>query len=111
MRCTDALAFEAAAALDAYEEHLLTLRRHGAQPWRIALFHRQLRRVCSCCLGLPQVSGASVALLLAHHRWLAELCAEGRLADAAAPSLVAVEQCLGSLQRACRELFVAPHLH
>jgi hypothetical protein len=112
MQPTDAIAFEAAAALDAYEEQLLTVRRIGAHPHQLASTQMELRRVCNCCLRLPQLSGPGLALLLAHHRLLAEWASghkEG-VVDAASPSLATVEQCLASLQRRCRELFLAPHL-
>lgn len=112
MQCTEAVAFEAAAALDAYEDQLLALRL-GPHPQGVARIQRELRRACSCCLRLPQLSGASVALLLAHHRLLADLTRRGedRAGAAGAAGLRDVEQCLATLQRACRELFLAPHLH
>lgn len=113
MQCTEAVAFEAAAALEAYEHQLLAMRRPGAQPRRIATIQRELRRVCGCCLRLPQLSGASLALLLAHHRLLAELARSDadQAVRPAAAALQEVEQCVVILQRACRELFLAPHLH
>lgn len=113
MQCTEAVAFEAAAALEAYEDQLLALRAPGVDPRRIAAVQRELRRVCSCCLRLPQLSGASIALLLAHHRLLAELARAGehRARHAPAAGLREVEQCVAALQRACRELFLAPHRH
>lgn len=109
----NAMAFEAAAALEAYEDQLAATRRLGAHPARIAVLQRELRRVCGCCLRLPQLSVGSVALLLAHHRLLAELARPDR-EPAAAPVAALrrdVEQCVATLQRACRELFLAPHLH
>lgn len=113
MQCTDALAFEAAAALEAYEEQLLAMRGPGAAPRGAALIQRELTRVCGCCLRLPQLAGASVGLMIAHHRLLADLASrgeDGRTAPGAA-RLQEVEQCLAILQRSCRELFLAPHLH
>ncbi|HEY0823493.1 MAG TPA: hypothetical protein VGD76_06870 [Ramlibacter sp.] len=112
VRGTDAIAFEAAAALDAYEEQLTQLRRHGADPGRIGAMQAALRRAGSLCLRLPHLSGASLALLLSHHRLLADLARAGddaRLA-ATAPSLEPVEECVRDLQRLCRELFLASHL-
>jgi hypothetical protein len=112
MHCTDAIAFEAAAALDAYEEQLLTVRRTGPDPHRFVRLQVALRRVCNCCLHWPQLSAPSIALLLAHHGLLAELArmGEGRAADASPASMEAVEQCVAMLQRRCRELLLAPHL-
>lgn len=113
MQCTAVVAFEAAAALDAYEDQLSAMRRPGARAARIPMLQAELRRVCYCCLGLPQLSVASVALLLAHHRLVADMTQPERdpAAAPAAASLRDVEQCLATLQRACRDLFLAPHLH
>lgn len=113
MQCTEAVAFKAAAALEAYEDGLLAMRRSGVHPQAVARVQKELRRVCSCCLRLPQLSGASVALLLAHHRLLARLARRGENAAVApgAALLQEVEQCLATLRRACRQLFLAPHLH
>lgn len=112
MQCTDAIAFEAAAALDAYEARLLTLRCAGTDPHAIASLQADLKRVCGCCLRLPQLSGASVALLLAHHRLLAELTRPVVDGDKGGltPGFRAVEQCVGLLQRGFRRLFLSPHL-
>ncbi len=113
MQGTEAIAFEAAAALEDYEAHLLAMHRPGARPRSVATFQKELSRVRSCCLRLPQLSGASVALLLAHHKLLAELArGDGDKALALrAVELQRVEQCVVALQRACRELFLARHLH
>lgn len=112
MQCTDAMAFEAAAALDAYDEQLLELRRTGPQPGRVHLLQQQLARVCSCCMPLPQLLAPSIALLLAHRRYVAEMAGlgQGCRRGAASPGLEAVTQCIGLLQRRCRELFLAAHL-
>lgn len=113
MQCTEAIAFEAAAALENYEAHLLSIHRLGGRPRNVATFQKELSRVRSCCLRLPQLSGASVALLLAHHKLLAELArgdGDKSLALRAA-ELQKVEKCVVTLQRACRELFLARHLH
>lgn len=109
----DAIGFEAAAALDAYEEQLHAMRGLGVQARQVARLQGELRRVCRCCLRIPQLSGPGIDLLLAHHRLLAELarCGEEWLADPVAPGVEAVERCLANLRRACRELFLAPHLH
>jgi hypothetical protein len=113
MQCTDALAFRAAAALDGYEEKLFALDVDRADTQAIAAMQLELRRLCTCCLGLPQLSGAALALLLAHHRLLADLSHQGsgRPADVAARSLRAVQEALEQLRSRCRELLVAPHLH
>jgi hypothetical protein len=78
MQCSDALAFEAAAALEAYEERLLALRGVGTHLRNVAEVQRELGRVCNCCLRLPQLAGASVDLLLAHHKLLADLARAGK---------------------------------
>lgn len=113
MQCTEAVAFEAAAALETYEDRLLAMRELGADPQRIALVQRELRRVCSWCMRLPRLSGPSLALLLAHHRLLAALARSGE--DAAQASETAglreVQESVATLHRACRELFLAAHLH
>ena len=111
MQGTDTIAFEAAAALDAYEEQLASLRRPGASPGRVASMQVELRRICSLCLVLPQLSASSLALLLAHHRLLAVLAGStpGLAAEHRA-SFDAVEQCVRGLRRQCSELFRAPHL-
>jgi hypothetical protein len=112
MQCTEAVAFEAAAALDAYEDQLFAMRRLGANQLRIATIQKEMKRVCSCCHRLPQLSGASIALLLAHHRLLAKLASTGEdNAGLPAAGSQEVEQCVLTLQRACRELFLAPRLH
>lgn len=112
MQCShDTAAFEATAALEAYEDQLRALRRCGARESVIAPLHEALRRVSANCLRLPQLSGPSLALLLAHHRLLADLSHAGGAA-ARAPSgarLLELEQCMGTLRRACRELFLARH--
>src|SRR5690606_33173792 len=99
MQSSEAVAFEAAAALEAYEDQLLALRRLGAHPQRIAIAQRELRRACGSCLRLPQLAGASVALLLAHHRLLAELARQGEhlAAAPAAVRLEEVERCVSTL--------------
>lgn len=109
MQCTDTLAFEAAAALAAYEEQLDTLQRSGPHPRSVAAIQGALGHLCNRCLRLPQLSGAGISLLLAHHRMLAEL-ARGPVAAPAA-GLQELERCIRTLRRACRELFLAPHLH
>ena len=113
MHCTETAAFEASAALDAYEEQLLTSRVMGASPHRLALMQTKLRRACACCVLLPQLSAASIALLLAHHQLLAELArpAGGTSEERGSTTVKAVEQCVANLQRGCRHLFLAPHLH
>ena len=113
MECTDALGFQAAAALEAYEELLPGVCRPDADPGRTGLLQLALRRVCTCCLGSAQLSGAALGLLLAHHALLSELTRSGGdLSDAAAAqALRRVEECVHVLKRACRELFLAPHLH
>lgn len=111
MQCTDTIAFEAAAALDAYGEHLAGLHGGSAAPARIASMQQELRRICSCCARVPELSGPSIALLLAHHRLLADLARHpdpDAREDAA--SMLAVDQCLALLQRRCREMLLAPHL-
>ena len=111
MQTTDAMAFEAAAALDAYEEQLMDLRSWLADR-RIACVQLELRRVCGHCMGLPQLSGATMALLLAHHRLLAELASRNvPQSDAPPAALADVQDCVIALRRQCRELFVAPRLH
>lgn len=113
MQCAETVAFEAAAALEAYDEQLLAMRELGFDPRRVALIQRELRRVCSCSLRLPQLSGPSLALLLAHHRLLADLArsGEGEAGTSEPAELQEVEQCVVTLYRACRELFLATHLH
>ena len=114
MQGTDAIAFRAAAALDGYEEQLLALCGNGADPARIAAMQLELRRLCTCCLVLPQLSGPALTLLLAHHSLLTELSradADADARDAAPGSLPAVEQSLRMLRSRCRELLVAPNLH
>lgn len=113
MQCTEAVAFEAAAALEAYEDQLLAMRELGVHPRRVAMIQRELGRVSSCSLRLPQLSGPSLALLLAHHRLLAALARSGEGGTGACEpaGLQEVEQCVVTLHRACRELFLAPHLH
>lgn len=111
MQCTDAIAFEAAAALDSYGEQLAGLRGEMAAPARIASMQQELRRVCGCCARVPELSGPSIALLLAHHRLLADLARHPEPdAQEDAASMGAVDQCLALLQRRCRELLLAPHL-
>ena len=73
MLCTDACAFEAAAALDGYEARLAFLSRARAHPAELARADAEIRKVCTACAALPQLSVASVALLLSHYRLLAEL--------------------------------------
>lgn len=113
MQCTEAVAFEAAAALETYEDRLLAVRELGADPQHVALVQRDLRRVCSCCMRLPGLSGPSLALLLAHHRLLAALarCGEDGAQAAETAGLREVQDCVATLHRACRGLFLAPHLH
>ncbi|QJW85380.1 hypothetical protein HK414_24450 [Ramlibacter terrae] len=61
---------------------------------------------------MPQLSVASVALLLAHHRLLADLAfSEAQPPRVPECNTREVEQCLADLRRACRELFLSPHLH
>lgn len=113
MQCTEAFAFEAAAALDAYEEQLLAIRHHGADPLAVARIQKALRQACGCCLRLPQLAGPSVSLLLAHHRLFAQLAPRAGEC-AGVPATIGfdeVEGCIASLHRACRDLFLAPHLH
>jgi hypothetical protein len=109
----DALAFEAAAALDAYEEQLASLRRTGPDPECIAALQRELHRVCSRSPRLPQLQSACVALLLAHHRLLAELADGNSQAGSERASTVRRihEESLQLLRRECRMLFLAAHLH
>ena len=111
-QCNDAVAFEAAAALDAYGMQLASVRRDGMHAHRLASLQAALARVCSCCLGLPSLSAPAIALLLAHHRVLAELGqSEAAMhAPASQPGLHAIEQCVAHLQLLCRKLFLAAHL-
>ena len=108
----DAIAFEAAAALDAYEERLLRLQQVKAEPALLADGAAELHRACSCCIYLPQLSVACVALLLSHYRLMGRLSGGGAalaLADAAT-ALQAHQHCIAALRRSCRELFLAPGL-
>jgi hypothetical protein len=113
MQCADAAGFQVAAALEAYEEQLVGVCRESGDPARTGRLQAALRKVCSCCLGLPQLSAAALALLIAHHRFLADLSRSGGDPAAPAPacSLRIVEQCVQFLKRHCREMFLAPHLH
>lgn len=109
---TDAIAFEAAAALETYEEQLAALRCARTGPGGIASMQTALRRICGVCLCLPQLSTATLAVLLAHHRLLADLARAGMSPAAGwcSASFDAVEQSVRVLQRKCRELFLAPQL-
>lgn len=109
MQATDTIAFELAAALDAYEEQLAAVRR-SRSPLAVAQLQRRVHRVCRSCLGLPQLAAATVAFVLSHHGVLADLMCDGR-APPAQSRLQALDQCIVSLRRQCRELFLAPHLH
>lgn len=113
MPSADALAFQAAAALDAYKEQLASLRRWGPDPDGIAALQRELRRVCSRFSRLPQLQSARVALLLVHLRLLAELARgspqAGRDGESTAGRVH--EESLQMLRRECRALLLAAHLH
>ena len=106
---TGAMAFEATAALDRYEEQLAALRRQGAAAETVVRAQAELHRICDVCLHLPRLSSAALDLLLSHHRLLAEL-ARGQGAPARA-SQDSVDRCIALLRRECRGLFVAAHLH
>lgn len=112
MHATDTLAFELAAALDAYEEQLAAVRRRPTAD-AAAQLQRRLHRVCHSCPGLPQLAAATVALMLAHHGLLSDLMRDGRSerTPSVQPSMQALEQSVRSLQRQCREMFLAPYLH
>jgi hypothetical protein len=111
MQAPDITAFELAASLDAYEEQLAVVRRAGS-PLAVAQLQKSVHRVCRSCMGLPQLAVASVAFLLAHHGFLADLMREGGGAGAPSTQLAmqALDQCVRSLHRQCRELLVAPPL-
>lgn len=111
--CTDAIAFEAAAALDAYEAELALLARRGAHASELACADAAVRRACSWCMRLPQLSVASLALLLSHYGILSELSRRGPAGGAAAPlvQMQAHQACIRRLRRQCRELFVSARLH
>ncbi len=113
MSCADAIGFQAAAALEAYEEDLAGLLARGADAAAMARLQLRLRQACTCCLPLPQLSASAVALMLAHHRFLADFCRSGGNAaqPEAARSLRTLEHCAAVLKGGCRELFVAAHLH
>lgn len=111
MHAPDTLAFELAAALDAYEEQLALLRSAPTAA-AAAQLQRKLHRVCHGCGGLPQLAAAAVALMLAHHGLLADLMRDDRNESARPlrPCFLAVEQSVRVLQRHCREMFLAPYL-
>jgi hypothetical protein len=109
--CPDAIAFETAAALEVYEEQLILLQRRVEEPGQIAALESAVCRACRCALRLPQLAGASVALLLAHHRLLAELARGPRAEEACSSTVRSVEACVHVLLRECRLLFLARHLH
>ena len=108
-----AIAFEAAAALDAYEEGLLRLRQSRAEPALLAHAGTDLHRVCGCCIHLPQLSVGCVTLLLSHYRLMRRLAGgSGALAEAEGrTALEAHQRCIAALRRSCRELLLAPRLH
>jgi hypothetical protein len=108
--CTDAIALEAAAALENYEAELAVVARGGANASRLARADAAVRRTCSWCMRLPQLSVDAVALLLSHYRVLSELSrprAPARRAAALLP-LQAHQACIQRLRRHCRELALAP---
>ncbi len=111
MHAPDILAFELAAALDSYEEQLAAAPRLPTAD-AAAQLQRRLHGICHCCMGLPQLASASVALMLAHHGLLADLMRDDRVEGS--PSvhlrLHALERVVGELQRQCRAMFLAPYL-
>ncbi|MBC5785444.1 hypothetical protein H8N03_21025 [Ramlibacter sp. USB13] len=110
VRTPDTIAFEAAAALDAYEARMARMARGVATPADLALAAGDLHRLCARCMHLPRVSASCIGLLLSHYRLLASLAG----ADDAclAPSLRRAHQaCIERLRQECREFFLAPHLH
>jgi hypothetical protein len=110
--CTDAIAFEAAAALDDYEAELALVAGGGANASELARTDAAVRRTCGWCMRLPQLSVDAVALLLSHYRVLSELSrprAPARPAAALVP-LQAHQACIQRLRRHCRQLLLAPHL-
>jgi hypothetical protein len=109
----DAIAFEAAAALDAYEERVLRLRQARAEPALLAHAGSDLHRVCGCCIHLPQLSVGCVTLLLSHYRLMRRLAGGNGALPAAdrSQALEAHQRCIAALRRSCRELLLAPRLH
>ncbi|MEJ8838822.1 hypothetical protein [Ramlibacter sp. AN1133] len=112
MHCAHAIAFEAAAALDQYESDLAFLRDGDAQACDFARADAEVRAACSRCMRLPQLCVDAIALLLSHHRLLAELGRPGEARARHAPlaRLQSHQRCIARLRRQCRKLFIAPHL-
>lgn len=110
MQSIEAMAFEATAALDRYEEQLAFLVE-GDRADSVPRAQAELRRLSDLCLRLPQLASSSLALLLAHHRLLAEMARDEGPPPRALACMDAVEECIRVLRRQCRELFVAAHLH
>lgn len=113
MHTTDAIAFEAAAALDGYEARLGLLSEASARPSDLAQADAEIRNVCRWCAHLPELSVACVALLLSHYRLMGELSqrATRRVAAARLAHIQSHNACIALLRQQCRMLFLAPHLH
>lgn len=111
-RGPDAVAFQAAAALESYEEHLLCACEDGCRLLELTVAESDLQHLRSTCTRLPQLRAPLLELLLSHSRLLAQGaapdCAHVRTALEA--GLQQHRECISSLRRHCRELFVAPHL-
>jgi hypothetical protein len=113
MHSPDAIAFEAAAALDGYEARLGLLSRADVNPSDFGRADADIRKVCCWCVHLPQPSVCCVALLLSHYHLMSELSQEltGRLAPARLARIQSHNAYIAQLRHQCRSLFLAPHLH
>lgn len=110
-RGLDAVAFQAAVALESYEEHLLCACEDGCRLLEMAEAESDLQQLRSTCTRLPQLRAPLLELLISHSRLLAQGAAPEAGLPAGIPGgLQQHRECISSLRRRCRELFVAPHL-
>lgn len=112
MHAPDAIAFEAATALDAYEARLEVLFRSDAQPWMIAQTDAEIRQIWCWCLHLPQLSMACVALLLSHYRLMGELGSQATKRGTAArlAHIQSHTACIAFLRQQCGMLLFPARL-